>query len=39
MVEHSGFGVAYNARPVLRKVAKLSIEDDLSELIPIIENS
>lgn len=39
MVEHSGFGVAYNARPVLRKVAKLSIEDDLAELIPIIENS
>jgi phosphoserine phosphatase len=39
MVEHSGFGVAYNAKPLLRKVAKLTIENDLAELIPILKNS
>jgi phosphoserine phosphatase len=39
MVEHSGFGVAYKAKPVLRKVAKLTIENDLAELIPILKNS
>lgn len=39
MVENSGFGVAYKAKPVLRKVAKLTIENDLAEIIPILKNS
>ncbi|MFM8961675.1 MAG: HAD hydrolase family protein, partial [Actinomycetota bacterium] len=30
MIEQSGFGVAYKAKPILRKVAALSIEENLA---------
>ena len=39
MLEHSGFGVAYKAKPILRKVAALSIEENLAELIAILKSS
>lgn len=39
MVEQSGFGVAYKAKPILSKAAKLSINENLAELIPILKSS
>ena len=39
MLEQSGFGVAFKAKPILRKVAALTIEEDLAELIPILKGS
>jgi phosphoserine phosphatase len=39
MLELSGFGVAYKAKPILRKVAALSIEENLAELISILRSS
>jgi phosphoserine phosphatase len=39
MVEQSGFGVAFRAKPILRKVAAHSIEGNLAELIPILKSS
>jgi phosphoserine phosphatase len=39
MLEQSGFGVAYKAKHILRKVAALSIEENLAELIAILKSS
>lgn len=39
MLEQSGFGVAYKAKPILRKVAALSIEENLAELIATLKSS
>ncbi|MFM8961674.1 MAG: phosphoserine phosphatase SerB [Actinomycetota bacterium] len=39
MIEQSGFGVAYKAKPILRKVAALSIEENLAELIATLKSS
>lgn len=39
MLEQSGFGIAFKAKPILRKVASLSIEEDLAELISILKTS
>lgn len=39
MLELSGFGVAYKAKPILHKVAALSIEENLAELISILRSS
>jgi phosphoserine phosphatase len=39
MLEQSGFGVAFKAKPILRKVAALSIKEDLADLISILKTS
>lgn len=37
MMEIAGLSVAYNAKPVVREQADISIEDDLAQVIPLLD--